>query len=445
MAQIIRLIFSGFLVVMIVLACHPAALSQKRKTAKQPKADLFDDFGALGYCDLTARLDNFAITLQTLPKSTGYILSYAPPDRGQPISEQLKDYLVNSRGIDPDDLTAGYAGRNNVLSALRIQLWVVPDGALAPVPEKFDSKPETFKGMFYEHEGYDDIPYPGVGSEGEGFSLGVTLSAFTDVFKQQPKSVTYVVGYNGDTSTPGAWRRIAEDEIEFLKRGFETSRFKTIYGGNLKEAKVQVWIQPATDQPPVKEAGPESAPALSLQMGDYGDHDLGYTNYERTAFKRVAESLLGFPSLRACVIVRVGQPPEEPEEIEETEELTEFPVQVMDDVPAEPEEPTPPPADLLQLVEKWKRELAEKHQIREDRFVGLFSKTLPGYDSSLETWLVPQGESLPDPEALLREAESEKAPEQTNPQPVTKSVEAITMSEKPGKASDIGATTGKKP
>ena len=440
MLQNIRLIFSGFLVVMFVLACHPTAFSQTRKTLKQPKADLFDDFGALGYCDLTARLDNFAITLQTRQKSTGYILSYAPPDRGQPISEQLKDYLVNSRGIDPDALTAMYAGRNNVLSALRIQLWVVPDGALPPVPEKFDSKPETFKGMFYEHEGYDDIPYPGADSEGEGFSLGVTLSAFTDVFKQQPKSVAYVVGYNGDASTPGAWRRVAEDEIGFLKRGgFETSRFKTIYGGNVKVAKVQVWIQPATDQPPVKEAGPESAPTSSVQMGDYGDGDLGYTSYERTAFKRVAESLLGFPSLRACVIVRVGQPPEE---IEETEQRTEFPVQVMDEIPAEPEEPTPPPADLLQLVEKWKRELAEKHQIREDRFVVLFSKTLPGYGSSLETWLVPQGESLPDPETLLREAEQTT---NQNPQPVTKDSQPIPMSVKPGKASDIGATTGKKP
>jgi hypothetical protein len=162
-----------------------------------------------------------------------------------------------------------YAGRNDILSSLRIQLWIVPDGALPPVPLKFDSKPETFKGMFYEHAAYDDIPYPGEYAEGETFSLGVTHSAFTDVFKQQPKSVTYVVGYNGEKSTPGAWRRIAHDEIEFLKRGgFEGSRFKTIYGGNLKEAKVQVWIQPSTDQPPVKEAGPASAPTTSIQMGE---------------------------------------------------------------------------------------------------------------------------------------------------------------------------------
>jgi hypothetical protein len=439
MLQNIRLIFSGFLVLMFVLAFHPAAFSQKRKTTKQPKADLFDEFGAVGYCDLTARLDNFAIFLQDRPKVTGYILSYAPPDRGLPIAEQLKDYLVNSRGIDPDDLMTMYAGRNNVLSALRIQLWIVPDGALPPAPEKFDAKPESFKGMFYEHEGYDDIPYPGVSEEGEGFSLGVTLSAFIDVFRQQPKSDAYVVGYNGETSTPGAWRRIAEDEIEFLKRGgFESSRFKTIYGGNVKEAKVEVWIQPASDQPPVKDAGPESAPTTSIQMGDYGEADLGYTKYERTAFKRIADSLLGFPNLRACVIVRVGQPPEE---IEETEERVDYPLQVMDDPPAEPEEPEPPPADLLQLVEKWKREFAEKHKILEDRFIVLFAKTLPGYSSSLETWLVPQAQSLPDPEELLKETEDTNQSAQS----VTKALEPITMSVKPGKASGIGATTGKKP
>lgn len=433
-----RLIFRIFLVVIFLLACNPTAFSQKQKTAK-PKPGLFDEFGVLGYCDLTARLDNFAIFLQNLPKSSGYILSYAPPDRGIPIAEQLKDYLVNSRGLDPDSVIPTYAGRNNVLSVLRIQLWIVPDGAPQPVPEKFDSKPESFKGMFYEHDGYDDIPYPGANEEGEGFSLGVTLSAFNDVFKQQPKSTAYVVGYNGETSAPGAWRRIAEDEIEFLKSsGFEASRFKTIYGGNVKEAKVQVWIQPASEQPPVKDVGPESAPTALIQMGDYGERDLGYTKYEREAFKRIADSLNGFSNLRACLIVRVGQPPEE---IEETGEPVDYPLQVMDDPPTEPEEPEPPVADLLQLVEKWKREFSEKHQIREDRFIVLFSKALPGYGGSLETWLVPQGQSLPDPEELLKEDASPNE----SAQPVTKTELPMKVTLKPGKEFDAGTTTGKKP
>ena len=437
-----RLIFSVFLVATFFLFCQSTVFAQKRKAAGPPKAELFDEFGAVGHCDLTARLDNFAILLQNRSKTTGYILSYAPPNSGLRISEQLKEYLVNTRGLSPETLFPLYAGRNSVLSALRIQLWIVPDGAAPPTPRKFNSKPESFKGMFYERQGYDDIPYPGAGEEGDGgFNLGIIFSAFTDVFKQQPKSITYVVGYNGETSTPGAWRRMAEDEIEFLKKdGFESSRFKTIYGGNLKEAKIEVWIQPTGDQPPVKDAGPESAPTATIQMGDYGERELGYADYERAAFKRLADSLLGFSTLRACVIVRVAQPAEETGEVEER---VDYPQQILDDPPdelEEPEKPEPPPADLLQLVEKWKRELAEKHQIREDRFIVLFSKSLPGYGGSLETWLVPQGKSLPDPEELLKETEDKDQNSQPN-----STEQHITLTQEPVKTSNIGVPIVKKP
>jgi hypothetical protein len=408
----------------------------------------------LGYCDLTARLDNFAITLTNTPKANGYIFAYAPPDAGQRIAEKVKDYLVNSRGIVDEDLVPMYAGRNNVLSELRLQLWLVPNGALPPAPVKYDSKPEAFKGMFYEHDGYDEVPYPGDYEEfGEGLSLGVTFNAFTDVFKQQPKSVVYVVGYNGETSAPGAWRRIAEDEIEFLRRaGFEASRFKTIYGGNVKEAKVQVWIQPSSDPPPVEQPEPENAPKAAIQMGDYGEGELGYAKYERTAFKRLTDTLRSFSTLRACVIVRVKQA-EEKEETEQTTTADEEPT-ITTDGPAEPQEPTPEPADLFQLVEKWKRELSDKHQLREDRFVVLFSKALPGHVGSLETWLVPPGESLPDPEALLREAEAENQETTDGPanqsvdhntQPVIKTPQAITILKQQTGTSANAGKAGKQP
>ena len=58
----------------------------------------------------------------------------------------------------------------------------------------------------------------------------------------------------------------------------------------------------------------------------------------------------------------------------------------------------------MKLVESWKSELA-KQNIREDRLVILFSKALPDYSASVETWLVPIGQPLPDPEKILKEAE----------------------------------------
>lgn len=404
----------GVLLLLLAVA-SPSLPAQSRNKTPKPVASLFDEFGALGYCDLTARLDNFAIQLQKSPKTQGFLLAYAPPGAGERILDSLKNYLVNSRGIDENRLTTVYGGRNKELSELKAQLWIAPQGVSGPDPVKFDVKPELFKGMFYAQQGYDEIPYPGDFDE-EGFHMGVVMEGFADVFKHQPQSVTYVVGYNGKASTPGAWKRIAQTEInELTKLGFEASRFKIIFGGESEEAKVQVWVQPATQPPPVKDAGPETSPKTSIELGDFDDGSLRDAKYERAAFNRVLESLRGFPALRAVIIVRLRQPPTKEElEIEAEIEAREWPVQMRTneygvDEPLEMEELETPPADVLKLIDKWKSEFASSHNIREDRFVVLYSKALPGYPSSLETWLIPPGESLPDPEEKLKESDEEQS------------------------------------
>lgn len=405
----------GTVLLILALLCPSYLHAQSRKKQSKQTPILFDEFGAVGYCDLTARLDNFAIQLQNSPKQQGFLLAYAPPGAGERILDSLKNYLVNSRGIDEDRLTTIYGGRNKNLSELNAQLWIAPEGVVGPEPVKFDVKPAQFKGIFYEQQGYDEIAYPGSFDE-EGFHMGVVMEGFADVFKHQPQSVTYVVGYNGKTSTPGAWKRIAQNEIEELTRlGFEANRFKIIFGGESEEAKVQVWVQPSVEPPPVKDVGPETLPKTSIEMADFDDRSLGDAKYERAAFNRVLESLRGFPTLRAAIIVRLRQPPTKEElEAEAAIEAQEWPVQMRTnqygvDEPLEMEEPETPPADVLKLIDKWKSELASSHNIREDRFVVLYSRALPGYSSSLEAWLLPPGENLPDPEKKLKEWEAEEA------------------------------------
>lgn len=444
------ILFTALLVGLSALGSHGSLRAQSSREANQLVATMFDEFGSVGYCDLTARLDNFAISLQNSPKFRGYIVAYAPPDRGPRIVDLLKDYLINTRGLTAETLNTIYAGRNNVLSELRTQLWLVPEGALPPEPEKFNTNPETFKGMFYEQKGWDEIPYPGEEIYGDGFSLRVSVNAFTDVLKQQPHSVVYVVGYNGEVSTPGAWRRIAENEIEYLKSGgFEATSFKIIYGGEVKEAKVQVWIQPASDPPPAKEAGSEPIPKATLQLGDYGNSELGYEKYERAAFNRLVDTLRSFPGLRACVIVRGDQPKAAVEEFEEEDPPADIEQPVEPVAKAEPE-----PADLFKLAEQWKSELASTYKIREDRFVVLFSKARPEAGSTFETWLIPPGEPFPDPDALLEDeqalTEANSDPTQqfvstSDAQPRSKPLIPVSIPEETGKASVIPTVLGKKP
>src|SRR5207249_9090087 len=68
------------------------------------KSHKFDEYYDIARNDEKARLDNYAIQLQSEPGSQGYIIVH--PKRGVSRSvaasraDRIKDYLVNSRGID---------------------------------------------------------------------------------------------------------------------------------------------------------------------------------------------------------------------------------------------------------------------------------------------------------------------------------------------------------
>lgn len=369
--------------------------AQSDKRQKERVATKFDSFGRVGYCDLTARLDNLAVSLQGNDQR-GYLMVYAPPgsgrDSGEGILERLKAYLVNSRGIDPEKFQTIYGGRNTNPVEPRVELWLGPSDA--PPPEPAKAKLEPFKGMVDEDEVYDGVPFvgPEVFAEGAPGIDGTHVAGIVDVLEQQPDSVMYVVSFNGKEAVPGAWKRVAEDQVDiFKKAGIGAGRLKTIYGGKAKKTKIQVWIQPANEPPPVKDKGAEDLPKVAVQVGEYGEYELGYAENEKNALKRLQEVLLAYPTFRACLIVRIGQPPEVvAEETSEEMEQVELDLSVED-------KPSPPPADVLKIAEKWKTEFA-KHNIREDRLVILFSKAPPDYLSSLESWVVPQGKPLPDPE-----------------------------------------------
>ena len=87
--------------------------------------------------DEKARLDNYAIQLQQEPGSQGYVFVYpsrkAGPSAAQTRAQRVIDYLVTTRGIDAHRLvvTMGPA-RDEWLT----ELWVVPEGAPPPQPQR---------------------------------------------------------------------------------------------------------------------------------------------------------------------------------------------------------------------------------------------------------------------------------------------------------------------
>jgi hypothetical protein len=379
----------------LVLWCgySPRAHAQEPVKIALTGPTKFDEFNTVGHCDLTARLDNIAISLPlTPPGTTAQLIVYGPegdrPGSGRSLLAALTDYLISMRGVETNRIKAIYGGRNSDLHEPRIQLWLIPDNTLPPEPEKYETNIDTFKGMFSEHNLGDDVGFyyepemgPGIGTSDD--------ASFADMLHQRKNTVGYIVAYNGEDATPGAWRRVAETKVEHLKNfKLDASRFKIIFGGRKAETKVQLWILPKDEPPPVRDAGRELPPTKAIKSAESNAYILGQADNADRLFARLRDVLRNDKKLRAFVVVRLPLPPSTEVESEVNEE---------EDDPAPVELEQSEPVHLTTMVEKWRFDLTTTYKIRHDRIIVI---VLPGkdYDSdSLELWFVPKGQPLPDP------------------------------------------------
>lgn len=338
---------------------------------------LFDEFGNLRSGDLSARLDNYAIHLLQEPGSYGYIVVYAPPSASKLIRRQLSDYLMKTRGLRRERIKTHHAGYNDPLTQPLIRLWILPKDAGPPMSFKHDVDLAGFKGMLAEYPRSDHVNLvnPALDEDEDPEDIGlpvgnVTYAAFDDVLKAQKHSIAHVIAFNGIDEVPGTWRRVAESTVADLKRfGFAPSRFKIGYGGQSKKTKVQLWILPPGEMPPVADPASEPLPVKAIQIGEYDGGMLGHPQNERVVFESLLTVMRDSPQLRACLVVRMETAAQDP----------------VDDA-----------VDLPQLVEKWKSDLVAKHKIRSDRVVVLFANAEEAHLPSIEIWMVPPGGPLPD-------------------------------------------------
>lgn len=379
-----------FQIGLALILCSAVVYSQTA-TKRLEKATKFDEYGSIGGCDHSARLDNLAITLQEDPTIEGHIVYYGHELAGQHTLEAIKDYLVNSRGISEDRFHVTYGGANDDLREPRVQLWLAPNG-IGPELTRYENKFETFTGLFEDGERSDNIDW-GEADGGTGPPVyGGSILSFVDMLNKRKETVAFIVAFNGADAAPGAWRRVAQLESERLQSsGIAGERIKTLYGGSRKETSIQLWILPTTEPPPVKNVDAEPLPDKTIQIGSFGDNQLGEERSERWALEGLLDVLRSSKDLRACIIVKLEK------EVAAEELDQEQPPQI--DLDAMPETPGPKPADLLKLVEKWKSELVERHKVSHDRIVVLFTRAKEYEGNTLETWIVPSGASLPDPDA----------------------------------------------
>ena len=363
--------------------------STNSSTPGQPlAARKIDEFGNLGGCDHSARLDNFAIELQNAPGSVGHIIAYGVDGESSgTVGFRLrlqKDYLVNARGIDEDRIVTVRGGPYRERDEAYSELWVVPPGAEAPKPVSYKNDAATFKGKFAEYKSWDGETLDG--DPGTGPPVGnTTLAGFAEVLRLQPNTVAYLVTYNGKEAAPGAWRRVGERDAKSLLagHGIEERRVNILFGGYKKETTVCLWVLPKDAPPPVKAGRKERRPEKAVRVGEFADYVLKYEEIERDAFRGFAEVLKADEHLNVCVVVRPSLPSEQ----------TFNP-----DFPRDPDEPTD--IDLVALAEKWKARLSKEYGIDPHRVTLMVVQSKDDFRAGLiETWVLPAGAPLPDPSA----------------------------------------------
>lgn len=94
----------------------------------------FDEFGNVTCEDELARLDNFAISLQSDPRLRAYIIVYGGRrgrrNEARARAVRMKYYLVHTRGLEPGRIEAVDGGYREELMS---ELWLSPRGDQVPV------------------------------------------------------------------------------------------------------------------------------------------------------------------------------------------------------------------------------------------------------------------------------------------------------------------------
>jgi len=373
----ILLIFSGIFFISI----DKVAAQETDRPAR-----LFDSYGGVTSEDASARLDNFAIALISDPDMKGYLICYGPEGVGSGtagfVIQSQVNYLVQTRGIDPQRINATNGGRFSKPSRIQTELWLIPNGSVPPQPKVYNGELKKFAGKFAEYKSWE---YTGVGDEcGCGPYLGnVSFAALSDLSHHQDDSLVYLVAYSFRSSPPGTWRRIAKrDAADLQSRGIQAERIKIIFGGVTKKAEdnvderhalMQVWMLPNDAPPPAKEAEPERTPKKAFQIGTYNDYLLKDKEQERLIFAGFADVVQVDKNLNLYIITRPR--------IEPTEKIS----------PDEPDD-----IDTQKLGEKWKSELVEKYGIDKNRIFVIKATADEFREGEIDVWVTPPGIPLPN-------------------------------------------------
>ena len=255
----------------------------------QGQAVKVDEFRDLNTDDTLAHLDIFAKRLTEQPKATGTIVAHYSPDWLPGFflrdTHGYLDYLVNRRGISENRLSVTAVESKN---SFRTELWLVPEGAQAPVT----SSPNLF--VFTDITQFDDL-YFGPGCESE-FTITledptVAVRLFATVLQRNPtmKGVLIVHPINSPTNQQS--QRIFASSVQSLVNDYKFPPERMI--SSMESARscgqIQFWLVPPDFKVPTQ---PKVGTYLQTLLMDEAENGYSVRRVEFFGNKHTRDNVL---------------------------------------------------------------------------------------------------------------------------------------------------------
>lgn len=195
-------------------------------------SQIIDEFGPLGHCDMTARLDAFLYQLQDKPNAKGYIIYYQGenalpseienPNRAKTL---YLNYITNMRGFD--------SGRIVLINSYRqetaTELWIVPENAAPPKPKDAIAKPKVSldKTLLYDRNSIDFEYWT---ADYTDLLTPLKKAEYEENERAYKESLDEAVS----EETPAEEEKLSEEELQNLRFGWTSDRFGNFLEKNKK-------------------------------------------------------------------------------------------------------------------------------------------------------------------------------------------------------------------
>jgi hypothetical protein len=219
----------------------------------------------------------------------------------------------------------------------------------------------------------------------------ILTAAFADVLRHQPDSVGYIVTYQSNDDAPGAWKRVADYDVENLKEyGIGSDRLKIVYAGKDEGTTHHFWVLPKGEPLPIAEAIPDRLADKAVRIHEYDEYGFADLKAQEFAFKGIAQLLKEYPDAKVCYMV-IPRVPKDDESADEDNKKPEQQTELTKHTPL-------PKADFHQIVEQWRARLISDLKISPDRIIILYPTGVDEqFQGKMQSWLVPKNAVLPAP------------------------------------------------